>query len=242
MKKLTYFIIFFLTNAILYITIAGIFSEYVDSNFYIGIWLLILIFALIGFLLSVFPYHKISDKKIFLDSSYKGYIVSSLLFVSFIFYFKYEAWFENKYYGNAIANNESIKSLLVGGDSFVPRAFKALESKFEDPNQISLNSFIVTKEFKVLKSERDTTHNVYFKYFLGNDLKKEYAAKVSVHNNRFDLIFLNQSAAINYKEIYKDEEFGFGDEASDDIASSFQKLSDSSRIVIIDTIKKVLSK
>lgn len=242
LKKILQFILFFILGAIVFVIVSLVFQYYVATNFdTIVIWIFILIVTLLGFILNIILYKRFKIGRIFRNNSSLGYIIVLTVFTIILFSIKYHTWNYAKNNGNVRQNRSAMKYLVADEQEYVKTAFSKLESMFKSPNDFKLHTFVVSSKDTILGSKSNTIQSVYFTYHLGKDTQTEYVTKVSLFNNQPNIIFFNQNAAVDYRKIYPDEQFGVYDqETTDSIANAFKKLPDSSQMHIHNTIDSVL--
>lgn len=134
-----------------------------------------------------------------------------------------------------------MKYFVENNEEYIRLAFNRLESEFKNPNDFKLDAFSVHKQDTTLNSIQDTAYNIYFTYFLNSDKQKMFFSKILVLKKKPTLLLYNIDTKTNKEYINNRAQWKKTEEETfRSIKESFQQMSDSTRKVIIDTIKKAI--
>lgn len=244
MRHFKLFTTYFLVGAIIYTLITLITKEYLPilpNLLNAGAWIFLLVFAIIGLLIGIAINELfigfVNSKKI----THGSYITSLVIFTAFLSVSRYNSWKYQKFYSNIEANKSSMKYLVLGDQEYVQIAFKKLESSFKSPNDFRLYSFMVKKKDTIFQSRVDTLFNVYFRYFKDRSEHKDYISKVSVFQSTAKLIFFNANADIKFEDLDSTERGYYDKETDEHIKKTLQRLSESEKAKLSDTLEKMLN-
>jgi hypothetical protein len=143
--------------------------------------------------------------------------------------------------GNAEKNHDVMKYFVHDDEGYVRVAFDRLESEFKNQNDLKLDAFSVRKLDTILNGSEDTVYNVYFVYNLATNMANKYFSKVSVLRGKPTLELYNLNAKTSPEYLKIKFENGITErDVMRSLKESLQQIPDSTRKVIIDTIKKTL--
>lgn len=102
---------------------------------------------------------------------------------------------------NSYENHSIMKFNVHDNEPYVRTAFDQLESRFDDPNDFSLDAFSVNKRDTIINNISDTIYTVYFAYYLKDDSRTKYFSKIAVVKNAPTLLehIINTSTNAEYQ-------------------------------------------
>jgi hypothetical protein len=241
MRIFKQFILFYLIGMAL-LLIVGVLAGTNILSLPLILWFLPLIFNLIGMLAALVVYEfKMRPVQKKLRIYRNGFIFGLICIITLLVTLRLTNKNGSSVSTNSSKNHDVMKYFVDDNEEHVRLAFNRLESEFKDPNDFRLDAFSVRTSDTTINGNDEPIYNIYFTYFLAPDSNK-YFSKVSVFGDTPKLQLYNLDTRTNteYQNI-KTENEKTERESIQSLKESFEQMPDSTRIRIIDTIKKILN-